>query len=94
MGVEPEIVFESQRRALLYHKAIEARSRVGEWFGYKIGYPSEYENTSRWNDYLSAAIALSNIKMSYNSKARAILHLVPRQILFLYLLLFKLLTNF
>ena len=94
MKIEPEIVFKSQKRALIYHKSIEARSRMGKLLGFNIKYPSEYENTSRWNDYLAAVIVLLNIKMSFDTHVRRLIFLVPRKILYPYLFLFKLLTNF
>lgn len=94
MKIEPEIVFKSQKRALIYHKSIEARSRIGKLLGFNIRYPTEYENTSRWNDYLAAVIVLSNIKVSYNNRLRRLIFLVPRKIFYLYFVLFKVLTNF
>lgn len=94
MKIEPDIVFKSQKRALIYRKSIEARSRIGKLLGFNIKYPLEYENTSRWNDYLAAVLALSNIKISYNNRLRRLIFLVPRKILYPYLVLFKVLTNF
>jgi len=94
MKVEPEIVFASQKRSIIYHKGIEARSKVGKIFGYRIDYPANYKDTARWNDYLAALIVLMNIKLSYNPTMRKIIFLVPRKLWYPYLIAFKLLTNF
>jgi len=94
MKIEPELVFKSQKRSLIYHKSIEARSRVGRLLGITISYNDKYKNTARWNEYIAALIVLLNIKLSYNSRLRRLVFLVPRWLLYPYLFLFKLLTNF
>lgn len=94
MKIEPEIVYKSQKRSLIYHKSIEARSKVGRRLGINLSYSVKYKNTARWNDYIAALIALLNIKLSYNARLRRLIFLTPRWLLYPYLFLFKILTNF
>ncbi len=94
MKIEPEIVFRSQKRSLIYHKGIEARSTVGKLLGYDIPCPDKYKNSSRWNDYIAAMIVLLNIKLSYNSYFKRLLFAVPKVFLYPYLAVYKILTNF
>jgi hypothetical protein len=94
MKIEPEIVFKSQKKSIIYHKGIEARSKIGKYFGYSIDYPSDYKNTTKWNDYLAALIVLLNITISSNNKLKKGIFLIPKFIIYQWLLLFKFLTNF
>lgn len=94
MQIEPEIIYKAQKRSLISHKSIEARSKIGKIFGYSIICPSDYYNTARWNDYLASFIVLLNIQISSNEKCRRCLFFIPKIILYPYLFLFKSLTNF
>jgi len=94
MRIEPEMVFESQKRPLIFHKSIEARSKIGKLLGYSIRCPPEYLQKARWNDYLSAAMILVTIRFCSQKTLRAIFLLLPRFILYPWLYAFKLLTNF
>ncbi len=87
-------VFRSQKRSLIYHKAIDARSKVGKFFGFNIACPPRYANTARWNEYFAAFIALLNVKISDNKLLRGVVFTLPRVILTPYLYVFKILTNF
>lgn len=87
-------VFQSQKRSLIYHKAIDARSKVGKFLGLNIVCPPQYANTARWNEYLAAFIALLNVKISDSKLLREIVFALPRVFLTPYLYLFKILTNF
>ena len=88
----PKEVFLSQKRSLLHHKSLYARSRLSGLFGYNI--KCTEKGDTRWNDYLSTLISMSNIKWSESKGFQKLIFFLPRQILFLYLLVFKLLTNF
>ena len=94
MQIEPEIVFESQRRSIIFHKSIEARSKVGRFFGYAIACPKNYSLRARWNDYLSAFIILLIVKCCSNNVGRKLFLIIPRIILYPLLYAFKFLTNF
>jgi len=94
MQIEPEIIYKAQKRSLISHKSIEARSKIGKIFGYSITCPSEYNDTARWNDYLASFILLINIQISSNKKFRKHIFFIPRIILYSYLFLFKSLTSF
>ena len=90
--ISPFIVFESQKRSLIYHKSIKARAKVARLFGMKINvYPS---HDLRWNDLLAALIVLTNYHLSKSEKFNNIIFHIPRPILYLYLGIFKVLTNF
>ena len=88
----PREVFISQKRSLIHHKSIKARARVGKRFGYPI--KANGAGKSQWNDYLAALISVANVKWSENSNYNRLIFKIPRPVLFCYLLLFKLLTNF
>ena len=91
-------VFNAQRRSLIFHKNINARSKIGKYFGFKIKENPKTLIKTRWNDIIAAAIILINIKLStdrrYAKRFNKILFKMPKPILFIYLVLFKLLTNF
>ena len=94
MQIEQEMVFESQKRPLIFHKSMEARSRIGKLLGYSIMCPPEYLQKARWNDYLSAGMILVTIRLCSQKTLRAIFLNLPRFILYPWLYAFKLLTNF
>jgi len=94
MQIEPEIVFESQRRSIIFHKSIEARSKVGRFFGYAIKCPKHYSIRARWNDYLSAFMILLVVKGCSSKAGRRLFLIIPRIFLYPWLYAFKFLTNF
>lgn len=94
MQIEPEMVFESQKRPLIFHKSMEARSKIGRLLGYTIKCPPEYLQKARWNDYLSAGMILITIRFCSQKTLRTIFLSLPRFILYPWLYAFKVLTNF
>lgn len=94
MQIEPEIVFESQKRSIIFHKSMEARSKIGKLLGYSINCPPEYLQKARWNDYLSACMILVTIKICSHKTLRKIFLTLPKFILYPWLFAFKFLTNF
>jgi coenzyme F420-reducing hydrogenase beta subunit len=88
----PEEVFLSQKRSIIHHKSLYARSRLSRFFGYDIKYSDRGD--TRWNDYLAAMISLANVRCSENSSFQKVIFRIPRPVLHLYLLVFKFLTNF
>jgi len=94
MQIEPDIVFKSQKRSIIFHKSIEARSKIGKLLGYSIDCPQEYMQKARWNDYLAAGMILVTIKICSQKSLRKIILIIPEFILYPWLFAFKLLTNF
>ena len=92
--ISPFIVFGSQKRSLIYHKSIKARAKVARLFGMKINVYPETSHDLRWNDLLAAFIVLTNYHLSKSEKFNNVIFHIPRPILYLYLGIFKILTNF
>ncbi|MDO8486489.1 MAG: Coenzyme F420 hydrogenase/dehydrogenase, beta subunit C-terminal domain [Candidatus Staskawiczbacteria bacterium] len=91
-NIASEDIYKIQKRSLIFHCHIKARSRIGKLFGYNISYDKNEQ--ARWNDYISAFIILLNIKLSENKISEKIIFFIPKKIWYLYLILFKLLTSF
>jgi len=85
-------VYNFQKRSLVFHKLIKARSDLGKFFGFNINCPRGEK--AKWNDYPATFMVLFNIKLSESKMGQQIIFKIPRQIWFLYLVLFKLLTSF
>jgi len=92
--VDQSVIFNSQRRGLIFHKSIKVRLLLSKIFRFHIHSDDIPKVPVRWNDFLAAIIVLSNMKISESEKLSGLLFKVPRKIIFLYLLLFKFLTNF
>jgi len=88
----PEEIFLSQKRALIFHKGLYARSKVSKLFGMNI--PCSEKGDTRWNDYMTAFVAIANAKGTEHEFFNRVLFKVPRQILYLYMLCYKLMHNF
>ena len=88
----PQDVFRSQKRSLVHHKSLRAKSKTAPVFGYRI--LCSGMSLDRWNDRLAAFISLANIKWSENERYKHLIFRIPQPVLFLYLLIFKALTNF
>tara|TARA_B100000315_G_scaffold260934_1_gene327767 strand:+ start:35833 stop:36894 length:1062 start_codon:yes stop_codon:yes gene_type:complete len=88
----PQEVFQSQKRALILHKGLYARSRVSRIFGMNISCMEKGD--TRWNDYLAAFIAIANVRCSESKLFGNLVFRTPRQILYLYMLVYKLTHNF
>lgn len=86
-------VFQANKRALIYHKAISARSLAGALFGKKIK-TSGTEPKARWNEFLAAIMVNGIHKICSNRKGRKLLFSLPRQVIWCLLAIFKLITNF
>jgi len=87
-------IFNSQRRGLIFHKSIKVRLLLSKIFRLHIHSDDIPKVPIRWNDFLASLIVLANMKISESEKLSDIMFKVPRKIIFLYLLLFKFLTNF
>ncbi len=87
-----KLLFQANKRAVIFHKAIRARAMVGRLFGYNIKVP-QTAATARWNEIAAALILMPIIRIS-DSRFRKILFIIPRKILYGVLIGFKLLTNF
>lgn len=92
--VDPAEIFQAQKRSLIYHKHINARSIVGKIFGYKIPFTQEKYNRWRPNDLLSAFFVFLNMKISQNEYGKKIVFMLPEKIWLPYLYFVKFLINF
>jgi len=90
--INPLMICRAQKRALTFHKSINARSIVGKLFGINI--KKNKRDKARWNDLIAAFIILLNHKISESTKLKNILFKIPKPIITLYLYFFKILTNF
>lgn len=92
-AVPPATAFRAQRRNLIpARRGKAAKARLGRLFGYKI--PLEAPWRSRWNDYLVAAIVLTNHRLSSNPRWQRLILRLPRPLLKLELTVLSLLKNF
>ncbi|WP_319549677.1 Coenzyme F420 hydrogenase/dehydrogenase, beta subunit C-terminal domain [Desulfogranum marinum] len=89
---DQKLLFQANKRAVIWHKATRAKSLVGALLGYKIK-SNETAPAPRWNEIVAALVVLPIMRLS-ESKYRNILFIVPRKILYSILIGFKLLTNF
>jgi len=88
----PELLFDSNRRAAVFHKAVRARSLVGRWVGLRIPEP-ESARPARWNELLAAMMIVPLYRFSIGRHGK-ILYRLPRIVLKGWLYGFKALTNF
>lgn len=88
----PCLLYQANKRAVVFHKAIRARALVGRWLGMQIRVP-ENARRARWNEVLAAMMIMPVYRFSV-SKRGAMLYRVPRIVLKTWLYGFKLLTNF
>ncbi len=89
----PETVFQAHRRGLIPAKRGKAaKSRMGQLFGYRI--PGQGTWSSRWNDYLMAAIVLFNHRCSHSRRMAAWIFRIPKPLLRLCLIALSLLKQF
>lgn len=91
-------VFIAQKRSLIFHKNVNARSKVGKYIGFDIKYNPQTLIKTRLNDLIAALIILTNVKLStdkrFSRKFNKIIFKLPKPILFCYLVVFKFLTNY
>jgi len=91
-------VFIAQKRSLIFHKNVNARSIVGKYIGFDIQSNSHTLIKTRLNDLIAALIILTNVKLStdkrFCQKFDSMIFKLPKPILFCYLVIFKILTNY
>lgn len=92
-GIDIERVFQSNKRALIYHKAIRARALVGRIAGKKLYIKGKYPK-ARWNEILAAVLVAVVWKVCRWKRGRDLIFALPRGIVWCYLVVFKILTNF
>lgn len=90
--ITPKDVFDIQKRSLVFHRHIKARSLIGKLFGYRIKCSGKEE--ARWNDYPAAFIALLCSRLSESKTGGKLVFALPRQIWSVCLYFFKFLTSF
>ncbi len=91
--VDAGMVFQANRRALIHHKAIRARAMAASLFNEKIKAPPDAPD-ARWNEFLAAVMVFLIQKLVSGEKGKAFLFRLPRGVVWVYLAIFKLLTNF
>lgn len=72
-------ILDGQARAAPYHYNVSARSRVAPLIGYKI--PDKTKIKVSWHEWLSALMALFNMRWSENKKWSGLIFKLPRPIL-------------
>lgn len=91
--IAPETVFDAQRRGLIPAKrAKQAKARLSSLFGYRMHYEGPWR--SRWNDYLVAALILSNYRWSESRHMAPLIFQIPHPLLRFYLVVLSLLKHF
>jgi coenzyme F420-reducing hydrogenase beta subunit len=91
-AIDAATVFRAQKRSLIYHYNVSARSRAARWHGVRI--PDTVHTKVRWNDWLAAQLILTNYRLSRDPRTRDWVMRVPRPIIMGYFLFLKLLQNF
>jgi coenzyme F420 hydrogenase subunit beta len=76
-------ILDGQARAAPYHYNVSARSRVAPRFGYKL--PDVLGCQVKWHEWLTAWMALSNMRWSESPRWRKLIFKLPRPLLKLYL---------
>ena len=90
--IDARTVFRSQKRSLIYHYNVTARSLAARWHGIHIR--DTVKAKVRWNDWLAAQLILANYRLSRNPRTRNWIFRLPKPIVFLYFLFLKFLQNF
>lgn len=82
-----EKIIRAQKRPLIYHKftttALRRITRV------KTDAPS-----CRWNDYIAALLILGNSRLSRNKRIAGIFYLLPKKLVFLYMVFVRIFLSF
>jgi coenzyme F420-reducing hydrogenase beta subunit len=72
-------ILDGQARAAPYHYNVSARSRVASLMGYKI--PDKTRSEVAWHEWLTALLALFNMRWSENKRWKGLIFKLPRPIL-------------
>jgi coenzyme F420 hydrogenase subunit beta len=86
-------VFRANRRAVTYHKAIDARARVWRLWGRTLKVPREARR-ARWNERLGALIVIGMEELSKKQWGLRLIFAIPRRLLWCVLAFFKLLSHY
>ena len=89
----PREVFLANRRAVTYHKAIDARARVWKLWGRTLK-TADQAWPSRWNERLGALIVIGMEELSKRSWGLRVIFAIPRRLLWCVLAFFKLLSHY
>ena len=85
--VDKRMILDGQSRTAPYHYNVSARSRAGKLL--KINIPDTLEERVKWHQFISAFIALLNMKISENEKMVNLIFLTPKILLKFYLYIKK-----
>jgi coenzyme F420-reducing hydrogenase beta subunit len=92
-SADAKTVFLSNKRSLIYHKAISARARISSLFGKKIKVTGN-EPKARWNELVAVFMVIALAKLCVSERGKNFVFTLPQLIIWGYLVIFKLLTNF
>ncbi|HVS12595.1 MAG TPA: Coenzyme F420 hydrogenase/dehydrogenase, beta subunit C-terminal domain [Thermoanaerobaculia bacterium] len=89
----PHEVFRANRRAVIYHKAIDARARVWRLWGRTLKTPPGAW-PARWNERLGALIVIGIEELSKRKWGLRLIFALPRRLVWCVLAFFKLLSHY
>jgi len=92
-AVDAEMAFNSNKRGLIYHKALAARARMAPVFGKRLKL-SGNEAKARWNEMAAAMMVYGLQRLCRSRLGKERLFRLPRRIVWGWLVVFKLLTSF
>ena len=85
-------ICEGQARSMPFHYNISARSKAGKLIGIQI--KDDVNERVRWNDYITAWMALANEKLTRTESGRKFVAMLPRFVLKFLLYFMKGLESF
>jgi len=92
-AVDAKTAFNSNKRGLIYHKALAARARMAPVFGRRLKL-SGNEAKARWNEIAAAMMVFSLQRLCHSHRGKDLLFRLPRRIVWSCLVIFKLVTSF
>jgi coenzyme F420-reducing hydrogenase beta subunit len=85
-------VLDGQSRTLPFHYNVTSRARIGRFFGMQIN--DRVNAPVKWHDYVVAAIAMTNSRVTQSELGRRLAKRIPRPLLRGYVYVFKALELF
>lgn len=92
-AVVAKTAFNSNKRGLIYHKALAARARIAPVFGRRLKLSGK-EGKARWNEMAAAMMVFGLQRLCRSRRGREVLFRLPRRVVWGWLVVFKLLTSF
>ena len=86
-------IIKSQKRELVYkHHTSEAKSKISKFFN--LNHTGPIRVKSKWNHYIAVFLIIINIGLSKNVRLNKIIFFLPKQLIFLYMGLIRVLLSF